>query len=98
MAEHCCLCRRLPLQCRLDMVAWQCGWERCLHRIRHEAAKAARPSACRFPLGDILQNLSEEMEAKVSLNVGCEFKEIHNARRKKSSYSQSCWKILRGVE
>ena len=42
---------------RPDMVDWQCGWGLCLHRVRHEAAKAARPGACRCPLGDILREV-----------------------------------------
>ena len=52
------------------MYDWQCGWELCLHRVRHEAAKAARPSACRLPIGDILQTFSEEIKAKLSIQCG----------------------------
>ena len=70
----------------LDKVDWQYGWELFLHRVRHKAAKAARPSACRFPPGDILQTLSGEKKAP--LNVGCEFKVIHYSRLKRSRYSQ----------
>ena len=40
-----------------DRPARQCGWELCLHRVRHEAAKAARPSAGRLTLGDILREV-----------------------------------------
>ena len=48
----------------------QCGWKLCLHHVRHEAAKAARPSACRLSLGDILQTFSEEIMAKFSIQCG----------------------------
>ena len=52
--------------------ARQCGWERCLHRIRHEAAKAARPSACRLTLGDILREVEWRNEAKALYSMRVE--------------------------
>ena len=66
---QCSLCCCNGEKWRRERVDWQlqarqCGWELCLHRVRHKAAKAARPSACRLPRGDILRGVEWRNEAK----------------------------------
>ena len=39
-------------------------WELCLHRVSHETTQAARPGACRFPLGDILRKVERPSEGE----------------------------------